>query len=351
MTAPSDPSPHVWALLGHRVGDNAQIKALADRLGWRADVKTLDWRRPKPLWTPFYGRRRTLAPLAPHARADFSPPWPDLVLSIGWRSVPIARWVGQQSGATLVHLGRPRAPLAAFDLLLTTPQYGVPDAPNVLRLPGPLGGPSPQDLAAAGNRWRDRLAHLPKPWIAVLLGGNAPPLVFRVADGAKLGGQVNAHARASGGSLLVATGPRTDPAATDALAAQIDVPAHLFRWGDTDDNPYQAYLALADEFVVTGDSISMMHEVSQTGRPMHIFPLPRRLPLPKLTLPITGLATLRRQGLLKSPRNADAFSDALITAGRAVHLGTTWTATSLPSPIDPMDAAVKAVTALISKPR
>ena len=50
----------------------------------------------------------------------------------------------------------------------------------------------------------------------------------------------------------------------------------LYRWSaeTAADNPYLALLALADRFVVTGDSVSMMVEVASLGRPLAIFSLP-----------------------------------------------------------------------------
>ena len=36
-------APRVWLLFGERRGDNAQVRALADMLGWPAEVKQLRW--------------------------------------------------------------------------------------------------------------------------------------------------------------------------------------------------------------------------------------------------------------------------------------------------------------------
>ena len=41
----------------------------------------------------------------------------------------------------------------------------------------------------------------------------------------------------------------------------------------TGDNPYYAYLAIADALLVTGDSVSMVSEAAATGRPVHILDL------------------------------------------------------------------------------
>lgn len=83
-------------------------------------------------------------------------------------------------------------------------------------------------------------------------------------------------ARARGGSLLVATGPRTAPDVADAFFAGIEVPSYRYAWHSDDgtDNPSRAYLALCDEFIVSGDSECMMQaEAIPAGRPVHVFPL------------------------------------------------------------------------------
>ena len=355
--------PRVWALLGHRVGDNLQVEALADALGWSCERKRLAWRRRRG-WTPLYGRLGpSLGPLTPEAQEAVAPSassgWPDLVISAGWRSVPVARWIARQSGARLVHVGRPRAPLSAFDLVLTTPQYGLPEAPNVVRLPGPLTRLSPRRLAAAAEAWREALAELPAPRIAVLVGGDAPPLRLTAEAAAELGARADALARAQGGSLLVATGPRTGEAAAEALLAQITVPSHRYLWGAGGENPYEGYLALADAFIVTGDSISMLHEAGLTGRPVHLFELPaagapglralmwlaRRL---NVSPGPAGRAWRRmvREGWLYGPRDPRAFHAALIESGRAARLGDEAPATSGRAGADATQQAVAAVRAL-----
>ena len=328
-------TPRVWALVGRRTGDNLQVETLADALGWPCERKSLSYRRTYFVWTPFYGRMGpSLAPVSPAARAQLAPPWPDLVLSIGWRSAPVARWIARQGGSRLVALGRPRAPLDAFDLVLTTPQYRLPTADNMIQLDAPLTRLSPAALKTAAGQWRDRLAHLPRPWIAVLIGGNALPLRLTREAAVKLGTKADALARERGGSLLVATGPRTGSAAAEAFLSRVGVPANSYLWGAGGENPYLGYLALADEIVVTSDSISMAHEASLTGKPVHLFELPM------LAGPVfRGIyrldARLRREasrwsdtylrlirnGWLCMPRVTEDYHAGLIRSGRAVRLG------------------------------
>ncbi len=327
-------TPRVWALLGRRTGDNLQVETLADALGWPCQRKALSWRRRLIGWTPRYGRMGpSLAPLTAQARALIAPPWPDLVLLVGWRSAPVARWIGREGGARVVHIGRPRAPLDGFDLVLTTPQYRLPEAANVVRLDAPMTRLSAEVLAAAAEHWRDRLAHLPRPWIAVLIGGDAPPLRLTPEAAAELGAKADALARQRGGSLLIATGPRTGRAASEAFLARVGVPAHSYLWGSGGENPYTGYLALADEIVVTSDSISMVHEASLTGRPVHLLDLPaggawplRALQWIDRRMRAGGAASntyqnLIRDGWIYPPRAPDAFHAGLLRNGRAVRLG------------------------------
>jgi len=73
------------------------------------------------------------------------------------------------------------------------------------------------------------------------------------------------------GSVLATTSRRTGDAASEALAARLSgVPHRLFRWGDTEPNPYRGFLAWADAVVATGDSVSMLSEALATTGPVFI---------------------------------------------------------------------------------
>jgi uncharacterized protein len=180
----------IWVLLGQRTGDNAQAlavgHAVAEAVGGEVVAKPLAYN--SHYRTPNLLLGATLRSLAPEARDRLRAPWPDLVVGVGRRSVPVARWIRAQSGgsAKLVQVGRPRAPLAWFDLVVTTPQYRLPEAANVLHLllpPLPLPALDPGELA----RWRDAFAGLPRPWIGVLVGGARAPYRFDAEAARDLG--------------------------------------------------------------------------------------------------------------------------------------------------------------------
>jgi hypothetical protein len=79
------------------------------------------------------------------------------------------------------------------------------------------------------------------------------------------------------------------------------------------ENPYAGLLALADRFVVTGDSISMQVEVARLAKPLEILPLP--------TGGLGWLDHARRQAaswLFRPPQDGSALEAARIALARAL---------------------------------
>jgi mitochondrial fission protein ELM1 len=262
----------IWCLLGRKAGDNTQVLALAEELGLGFEEKRIV-ARPWELLVHL-GAAPTLAGIDRAASSELTPPWPDLVITAGRRNEPVARWIRQRSNgrARLVHIGRPWAALSEWDLVITTPQYFLPRQANILHNRLPLQRRPAGELATAADALRPQLAELPRPWIAVLAGGDSGQFVFTRDKGVRLGALVNELASTCGGSVLLTDSPRTPQAAGNALEAQLSVPRFVYRWGGGDrDNPYRGLLALADAFVVTGESMSMLAEAAAAGRPLFIF--------------------------------------------------------------------------------
>ncbi|HHH35445.1 MAG TPA: nucleoside-diphosphate sugar epimerase [Gammaproteobacteria bacterium] len=259
--------------MGHKAGDNSQVLALAEGLGWPYEIKRLVYRRGELLSNLLLGPN--LACIVKSSSSPLTPPWPELVITAGRRNEPVARWIQRQAGhrVRIVHLGRPWARPERFDLIVTTPQYRLPRAPNILHNTLPLHRVNRERLAAAASRWEPVLAPLPRPRIALLVGGNSGAYTLDPAKAAVLARQAEAMARKDGGSLLVTTSARTPASAADILATMA-APMHFHRWRPREgDNPYFGYLACADAFIVTGDSVSMLAEACATGKPVHVFDL------------------------------------------------------------------------------
>jgi len=312
----------VWCLLGKKAGDNTQVRALAGELGVAYREKHVV-ARPWELLCHL-GGGVTLAGIDRSASSALEPPWPDLVIGAGRRNEPVARWIQRQSGGRtrLVHIGRPWAPLDAWDLVVTTPQYFLPQRANILHNSLPLHRVAAAERESAGERLRPELAALPRPWIAVLAGGDSGRFVMTSEKGERLGKLAQALATASGGSLLVTDSARTPAAAGDALRAQLQGPHYRYRWNSGAENPYGGLLALADAFVVTGESMSMLGEAAATGRPLYIFDMgdgdtPWWLKAHNYRYKPLSHRFAMAFGPLRMRRDVGRIQDGLVAAGRA----------------------------------
>ena len=264
--------PRIWVFESPQSGDNTQLRALIEALGLPVEMKRFAFR---PLeWLPRILLGATLRSIDRAKSSSLDPPYPDLIIIAGRGNEGVAFWVRRNLNPALrlVFVGMPWARVDQFDLVITTPQYRLPVAPNVLHNELPMHDVAPQRLATSASMWQPTFAGLPKPWIAVLVGGRSGPYVFGPDAARRLARAISDRARKLGCSLLVTTSARTPQAAAETLFAGIDVPFHGHRWqGVNSTNPFHAYLALADEVIVTADSISMITEACATGKPTYLF--------------------------------------------------------------------------------
>ena len=272
VAEPTDLQPRTWILSSPHSGDNSQLIALAESLGWPFEVKRLRYRRGETLVR--LASLPSLLGVDPASRSALAPPYPDLIIAAGRGSEAVAFWLRRHGNPSvrLVYVGTPWSGLNRFDLVIATPQYRLPEQPNVLHIALPLHGIDSGKLAQAASAWSPRLTHLPQPLTAVLVGGSSGPYVFTPTAGERLGAAASLLAARSGGSLFVSTSARTPQTVTDAIIKTIKVPYHVHRLAHGNgDNPFFAYLALASRIIVTADSISMISEACATGKPVLLF--------------------------------------------------------------------------------
>lgn len=318
---PTESAPRVWLLFGERRGDNAQLLALAQMLGWRYEIKQLRWQAGYDIDPAEAGV--SLAGLDSAASDPLTAPWPDVVIGVGYRSAPVSRWIGQQAGRVInIRLGRPRTDLKPYDLVITTPQYGLPPAPNVRELPLPLVKADDRAMANAIARWRAEFERLPSPRVAVLLGGPTQHMAFDDAVARILARDLQTFAARTGGSLLITSSPRSPIGLKAILAPTLTAPHFLFEFQAGADNPYLALLALSDAAIVTSDSASMIADAAAFARPLLVYELPwlGRSKKPGLVAGIKREVRERRErrGMAGLPADPlDRFYDMLTRMGRA----------------------------------
>ncbi|MDP6707568.1 MAG: mitochondrial fission ELM1 family protein [Alphaproteobacteria bacterium] len=261
-----------WALSPGHAGMENQCLGLAERLGLPTRRLRLYPRAPWT-WLPpgcWPAPARALAPESDTIR----PPWPELVISCGRRAVPYGLLVKRLSGGRsfAVHIQDPRTRPARFDLVIA-PRHDHLAGANVVETLGSLNRITQDRLAEAAARVAPELAHLPRPLVAVLIGGTSRAYRLTPEISRRLADELAGLAESQGVGLAVTPSRRTGSENVHILRQRLaPLPTAVF-WNLEGENPYHGYLGLADHIVVTGDSTNLVSEAASTGKPVHVVEL------------------------------------------------------------------------------
>ncbi len=254
-----------------KAGMEGQCLGLAEALGLSAVVKRIQVTRPWR-WLPPQLIPDPLGVLGPKGDR-LEPPWPALVIASGRHTVApsMALRRASQGLSFTVQVQNPAVDPGNFDLIIA-PRHDRLDAPNVVATTGALNRITPARLAAAAARIGPRIAQLPRPLVAVLLGGNSKVHRLTRKIARRLGRQLAELSKRQGVGLLVTPSRRTGAKIMEILRQSLTGrPAHI--WDGVGENPYLGYLASADAFVVTEDSINMVSEAATVGKPVYLVEL------------------------------------------------------------------------------
>jgi len=260
----------VWGITDGSAGMTANVKAVLEALGLPYVLKTCVRKAPY-VWLQNDYCGHALRQLTPESDA-LIPPWPQLVVTCGRRSAPLGAAIRRASGGKTkaVHLQHPRMRLNAFDLVVPM-QHDRASGPNIFPTHFALHRITPALLQDAAARWQPRFSHLPRPYIAVLIGGSTHRYTLTPRRMEKLVQQLE-QAR-SEGSLLITPSRRTG-GKNIARLKQAFIGSDAYVYDLSGDNPYLGLLGLADYLIVTDDSVNMMTEAAATGKPLYLLSLP-----------------------------------------------------------------------------
>jgi mitochondrial fission protein ELM1 len=204
--------------------------------------------------------------------ASLVPPWPDLVIGCGRNTAMPALAIRRASGGRTVaaQVQYPGVGRSEFDLLVV-PEHDHLNGPRFVITRGAVHRVTQARLAAEKLRF-PALAEMPRPILSVLIGGTSK--AYRLTPGrlGEIAETLAAILRTDGGSVLLTASRRTGASGLAMLRRRLTGFSAAI-WDGSGDNPYFAYLALADALLVTADSVSMISEAAATGKPVHILGL------------------------------------------------------------------------------
>ncbi len=268
----------IWTVSDGRAGIDNQVLGLAEAVARKTPAeivqKRIGWKAPLDPLPP------QLNPAQPwgfsSGSSAFAPPWPDLWIAAGRSSLPLSIRMRRRSGERtfVVQLQDPRVATRLFDLV-APPLHDRLTGPNVFPIVGSPHRITPEVLAAARAAFEARIAPLPRPRVAVLIGGKSKAFDLPPARAKTLADDLARALETTGGSLLLTFSRRT-PAAARAILSERLAQSPGIVWDGEGENPYFAFLAAADFIVATADSVNMVAEAASTGAPVYIAPVDGR---------------------------------------------------------------------------
>ncbi len=265
----------IWILADNRPGTFSQSIGLAEELGVEYKIITLSYSIFSYLPNFFFSN--SLLRISADLRNKITAIGylPKLIISAGRRSAPIALNLKLQSQnqSKIIQIMNPNLDFSKFDFVILPKHDEVDEAkfPNLITTIGALTRIEEKRLSEEEEKFPE-LKKITKTKIALLVGGNGKKTEFSKSDGvnlAKIASQVTKNMDAT---LLILTSRRTSLDLKKSLAENLDCDFQLFDWDIINSaNPYLAIVGVADYFIVTGDSVSMISECASTGKPLYIF--------------------------------------------------------------------------------
>lgn len=253
-----------WIIAESYAGLQAQALGLAEAAGLQPAIQVLTPRGPWRVLPAAYWPAPLTAVSLPRGT-------PDLAIGCGGVAATIGAAL-RRRGARAVQVQNPRMRLDRFDLVIAA-RHDEITGPNVVVTRTALHRATSARLDAAARAWGVRLAHLPRPLVAVLIGGANGRFRLDAAVGAAIANRLAAMMRADKVGLALTPSRRTTAAVVDVFNRTL-APLGGWVWDGSGDNPYFGLLALADTIIVTEDSVSMVSEAVATRAPVMLAKLP-----------------------------------------------------------------------------
>jgi mitochondrial fission protein ELM1 len=199
----------------------------------------------------------------------FAPPWPTFAFATGRTTIPYIRALHRRAGLatyTVILMDPHTGPNSAD--LIWVPEHDRRWGANVLRtLAAPHRFPAAR-LETLRATMPAVIAALPRPRVACFIGGPNGDYRYTDASERRLIQSIKGFL-AQGAGLMITSSRRTPKRLIERIRQSVGGKA-LF-WDATNANLYPDFLAHADAFIISADSVSMTCEAAATGRPIYVF--------------------------------------------------------------------------------
>lgn len=258
----------IWILNDGRIGNYRQLEAIGYFLNFHAKIveKNIEFNKSAKL--PNIFRLGLTIGITKKCKKDLSHNFPDLVISAGRRSAPIAAWIKKKSSkkTKTIQILKPDMTAKGFDFIITPKHdhylhsdYEYSLVPNLVH-----------------NRIKnntDNVVHFDKTGknFAVYIGGGSKNKKISSHTYQDLICKLKEVKKYTGCKFYISTSRRTEPSLLKILKQEFK-DDFVYDFASKSPNPHYEFLQKTDKIFVTGDSISMISEAISSGKPTIFFP-------------------------------------------------------------------------------
>ncbi|MBI29301.1 MAG: hypothetical protein CMI95_05365 [Pelagibacteraceae bacterium] len=259
---------NLWAITDGSSGMISQVIGLSKYLSNNISQKKIEvkwpWSKLQPGILPPFSNKIF--------NSDFLDNYPpEIVVSCGRKSVYASLYLKKilKKDLISIHIQNPKIKTSNFDFVIT-PNHDDISGENVLCSVGALNHITNESVKTA-----NKMFDVPKEKkiVAVLLGGENNHYSFSKEILIDLINRINNLNKKERIYYFLFISSRRTPKYCVQLIHQY-CEGEFYVWDNNDPNPYLYAIKIADFFILTSDTISMISEASSTGKPIFIFHLP-----------------------------------------------------------------------------
>ncbi len=264
-------SKNIWVLVDSRIGNANQAIDLARKISSFSVIKEIKYNILSKLPSIFYKfypihiKRSVLHELRKQEL-------PDVIISSGRRTGALAVFLKKiaKHEIKIIQIMRPCISADFFEMIIL-PQHDVfkESTANVYRIVGALNNVQEK----IKNTIDDFRRHHPtlQNFIAVLVGGSTKKNKMTISDAAILVSNLENISINHSANLFISFSRRTPADVKKYIKSKLNKEHVIYDPAIDGNNPYPAFIALADYIIITADSISMCSEAAATGKPLYIY--------------------------------------------------------------------------------
>lgn len=266
----------ILILADEKVGTYSQSIALAKESGLDYEIIFLEYNFLKVLPNLFFSESLIRLKKTSTEKLSSLNYAPKYIISAGRKTAPIALFLKKKYNflTKVIQIMRPEISLKKFDFVIV-PEHDEPKVPypkNLILSIGALTKIERNNDQKIYEKFHNQFKNFQKPIIALLLGGSTKKTQFLLKSAQELINQVLIIKKNMNATLIIVNSRRTDIEINNFIKKINEENLVFFDYNEIkESNPFGLIINVADFFIISGDSVSMISQCCSTGKSVFIF--------------------------------------------------------------------------------